>query len=72
MLFAGGAVQQLPKGLGTAVGETGKPGQVSFASKRYVDSIYFINCTFTWRRGDRNQQILNPRFLKFWMHDCIY
>ena len=34
VLFAGGAVQQLPKGLGTGVGESGKPGQISFAHKR--------------------------------------
>lgn len=34
VLFAGGAVQQLPKGIGTGVSESGKPEHVPFASKR--------------------------------------
>ena len=35
-LFAGGAVQQLPKGLGTGAAESGKADQAKFVDKRYV------------------------------------
>ena len=33
-LFAGGGVQQIPKGLGTGVGESGRPNQIAYSDTR--------------------------------------
>ena len=34
-LFTGGNREILPHGLGTGVGEMGRPGQVAYSDKRY-------------------------------------